>query len=126
MRIVFAGTPAFAEAALRALLDAGHDLALVLTRPDRPAGRGLRHRPSEVKALAIQRGLPLVQPATLNAAEVREVLRGACAQVMVVAAYGLILPQSVLDLFHWLHQHSRLVAASLARRCPDPTRHPGR
>jgi methionyl-tRNA formyltransferase len=99
MRLVFAGTPAFARSALEALLEARHDIALVLTQPDRPGGRGLKLRPSEVKALAIERGLQLAQPVTLRGDETRERLAAAGAQAMVVAAYGLILPQGVLDLF---------------------------
>ena len=99
MRLAFAGTPAFAESALRALLGAGHEVALVLTQPDRPAGRGLRPRPSAVKALAQEHGLPLAQPATLKSNQVLEDLRAAQARVMVVAAYGLILPPSLLELF---------------------------
>lgn len=98
MRIVFAGTPPFAAAALNALADAGHDIVLVLTQPDRPAGRGMKLAPSAVKQAALARGLPLVQPASLRAAEAEATLRAADADVMVVAAYGLILPQAVLDL----------------------------
>jgi methionyl-tRNA formyltransferase len=99
MRLVFAGTPAFARSALEALLDAGHDVVLVLTQPDRPAGRGLKARMSEVKTLAGQRGLPVQQPATLKSPEAQAMLAAAGTQAMVVAAYGLILPQAVLDLF---------------------------
>ena len=99
MRLVFAGTPAFARTALQALLDAGHDVCLVLTQPDRPGGRGLKLRPSEVKALAVERGLRLAQPVGLRGDEVRQQLAATGAQVMVVAAYGLILPQAVLDTF---------------------------
>jgi methionyl-tRNA formyltransferase len=99
MRLVFAGTPAFARAALKALLDAGHEVALVLTQPDRPAGRGLNLRPSEVKTFAVERGLPLAQPLTLKSAEALEILAAAQAQVLVVAAYGLILPATVLASF---------------------------
>jgi methionyl-tRNA formyltransferase len=99
MRLAFAGTPAFAESALRALLKAGHEVALVLTQPDRPAGRGLRPRPSAVKALALEHGLPLAQPATLKSNLVVEALRAAQVKVMVVAAYGLILPAALLELF---------------------------
>ncbi|MDZ7585152.1 MAG: methionyl-tRNA formyltransferase [Thiobacillus sp.] len=98
MRIVFAGTPPFAAAALNALADAGHDIVLVLTQPDRPAGRGMKLAPSAVKQAALARGLPLGQPASLRTAEGEAVLRAADADVMVVAAYGLILPQAVLDL----------------------------
>ena len=98
MRIIFAGTPPFAAAALNALADAGHDIVLVLTQPDRPAGRGMKLAPSAVKQAALARGLPLVQPASLRTAEAEAALRAADADVMVVAAYGLILPQAVLDL----------------------------
>ncbi|MHB1403454.1 MAG: methionyl-tRNA formyltransferase [Thiobacillus sp.] len=98
MRIVFAGTPPFAAAALNALADAGHEIVLVLTQPDRPAGRGMKLAASAVKQAALARGLPLVQPASLRTAEAEATLRAADADVMVVAAYGLILPQAVLDL----------------------------
>ena len=98
MRVIFAGTPPFAAAALNALADAGHDIALVLTQPDRPAGRGMKLTPSAVKQAALARGLPLSQPASLRTPEAQAELRVANADVMVVAAYGLILPQPVLDL----------------------------
>jgi len=105
MRIVFAGTPEFAAAALQALLDAGHSVPLVLTQPDRPAGRGMKLQPSPVKALALARGIAVAQPRSLrldgkypeDAAAARDALAAAAAEVMVVAAYGLILPQWVLD-----------------------------
>lgn len=99
MRLVFAGTPAFAACALEAILAAGHQVGLVLTQPDRPAGRGMALRPSEVKRVAQARGLPLSQPATLRDDRARMVLTQTGAQGMVVAAYGLILPQWVLDAF---------------------------
>ncbi len=99
MRVVFAGTPAFAQAALAALIGAGHEIALVLTQPDRPAGRGLQPRPSEVKVLAQAHGIPLAQPVTLRDDVAIAQLAAVDARVMVVAAYGLILPQRVLDLF---------------------------
>jgi len=106
MRIVFAGTPEFAAVALQALLDAGHSVPLVLTQPDRPAGRGLKLQPSPVKALALQHGIPVAQPRSLrldgkypdDARAAQAALQAAAAEVMVVAAYGLILPQWVLDL----------------------------
>jgi methionyl-tRNA formyltransferase len=98
MRIVFAGTPAFAEAALAALLAAGHELPLVLTQPDRPAGRGLRDAPSPVKQLSLRHALPVFQPATLKCLDAQQRLRDARPDAMVVAAYGLILPQAVLDI----------------------------
>ena len=98
MRLVFAGTPEFAAAALTALIDAHHEIALVLPRPDRPAGRGMQLTPSPVKRVALAHGLPLFQPATLRDAASQEALRAARPEVMVVAAYGLILPQAVLDI----------------------------
>lgn len=106
MRIVFAGTPEFARVALQALHEAGHAIALVLTQPDRPAGRGLKLQPSPVKAWALQHGWPVAQPRSLrldgkypqDATAAREALAAARAQAMVVAAYGLILPQWVLDM----------------------------
>ena len=105
MRITFAGTPEFAATALAALIGAGHEIVLVLTQPDRPAGRGLKLLPSPVKALALQHGIPVAQPRSLrldgkfpdDAAAARAALQAADAEVMVVAAYGLILPQWVLD-----------------------------
>jgi methionyl-tRNA formyltransferase len=98
MRLIFAGTPEFAARALAALVRAGHDIALVLTQPDRPAGRGLRLAPSAVKALAQEHGLALYQPASLNDEETHARLRALGADAMVVAAYGLILPEPVLAL----------------------------
>ena len=105
MRIVFAGTPEFAAAALAAIVDVGFEVALVLTQPDRPAGRGLKHVPSPVRRLASARGLAVATPASLNlrkggeaAAAAHEQLRAAGADVLVVAAYGLILPQAVLEI----------------------------
>ena len=106
MRIAFAGTPEFAVAALAALQAAGFEIVLVLTQPDRPAGRGMKLQPSPVKALALERGLALAQPRSLrsdgkyagDALEARSALLAACPDVIVVAAYGLILPQWVLDL----------------------------
>ena len=98
MRLIFAGTPEFAARALAALLHAGHDIALVLTQPDRPAGRGLRLAPSAVKALAQQHGLKVYQPASLKDEEASARLRALAADAMVVAAYGLILPEPVLAI----------------------------
>ncbi|MDA7418468.1 methionyl-tRNA formyltransferase [Xenophilus arseniciresistens] len=106
MRVVFAGTPEFASVALAALHEAGFDIALVLTQPDRPAGRGMKLQASPVKQYAQQQGWPVAQPRSLrldgkypeDAAAAREALLAAQADVMVVAAYGLILPQWVLEL----------------------------
>ena len=111
MRVIFAGTPPFAAAALDALADAGRDIALVLTQPDRPAGRGMKLAPSAVKQAAQARGLPRSQPASLRTPEAQAALREANADVMVVAAYGLILPEAVLDLprFGCLNIHASLL-----------------
>jgi methionyl-tRNA formyltransferase len=98
MKIIFAGTPDFAAAALEALHAAGHDIALVLTQPDRPAGRGLQPQPSAVKALAERLGLAVAQPRTLREPAAVAQLAARAADVMVVAAYGLILPPAVLAL----------------------------
>ena len=106
MRVIFAGTPAFAAASLDALVQAGHEVVLVLTQPDRPAGRGMRLQPSAVKTRALAHGLAIAQPQGLrldgrysdDAAAARVRIDAAQADVMVVAAYGLILPQWVLDM----------------------------
>lgn len=98
MKIVFAGTPEFAARALAALYEAGHDIPLVLTQPDRPAGRGMTLQASPVKQLALSRGSEVFQPLTLKDEAAQEKLRLLAPDVMVVAAYGLILPQAVLDI----------------------------
>lgn len=98
MNILFAGTPAFAAAALDALLLAGHQVSLVLTQPDRPAGRGLKPQASAVKQLALAHQLSVAQPASLKDEAVVDQLAAVGADVMIVAAYGLILPGSVLQL----------------------------
>ena len=96
MKLVFAGTPAFAAVSLDALLRAGHEVALVLTQPDRPAGRGLRAQPSAVRKLAIERGLAVLQPATLNDPAVMQAVTAPAPAALVVVAYGRILPASLL------------------------------
>jgi methionyl-tRNA formyltransferase len=98
MRVIFAGTPEFAAAALKALIAAGHDIPLVLTQPDRPAGRGMKLRMSPVKEVALGHGLDVAQPENLKTETSRLSIVQARADVMVVAAYGLILPQAVLDM----------------------------
>ena len=98
MRLVFAGTPDFAAAALRALHDAGHEIALVLTQPDRPSGRGLQPAPSAVKRLATELGIPVRQPVTLKDEAIQSELKALQPDAMIVAAYGLIVPQAVLDM----------------------------
>ena len=98
LRIAFAGTPQFALPALRALLASRHRVVGVLTQPDRPAGRGRELRASPIKLLATEHGLPLAQPATLKTGEGRAVLHGWAPDLLVVVAYGLILPSPVLML----------------------------
>src|SRR6185503_5463525 len=98
LRLVFAGTPAFAERALASLAAAGHEIALVLTQPDRPAGRGLRSVASPVKRFALDHGMPVRQPASLKSDLEIDGVRAARADAIVVAAYGLLLPQALLDL----------------------------
>jgi methionyl-tRNA formyltransferase len=106
MKVIFAGTPEFAAAALAALHQAGFELPLVLTQPDRPAGRGMQLQASPVKQFALNHGIPVAQPVSLKtdgkhaevAAQAQALLRTTPHDVMVVAAYGLILPASVLQI----------------------------
>ena len=98
LRIVFAGTPEFAAAHLHALLQAGLNIVAVYSQPDRPAGRGHKLTPSAVKQLALKHDLPVYQPLTLRAPEAQAQLAALQADLLVVVAYGLILPQAVLDL----------------------------
>ena len=111
MRLIFAGTPEFAAQALAAIIEAGHEVALVLTQPDRPAGRGMTLQPSPVKKLAQGHGIEVFQPLTLKDAEAQAKVAGVAAEVMVVAAYGLILPQLVLDMpkFGCINIHGSLL-----------------
>ena len=119
MRLGFAGTPAFAATALQALIAAKHEVTQVLTQPDRPAGRGLKLQASAVKSLASQHGLPVMQPAGLrldgrfaaDAHAARAALQAAAPDVMVVAAYGLLLPPWLLELPRWgcLNIHASLL-----------------
>jgi methionyl-tRNA formyltransferase len=97
-RIIFAGTPEFALASLQALVAAGHEPCAVLTQPDRPAGRGKQLTASPVKSFAVERNIPVLQPATLRDEEQVEALADLKPDIMIVAAYGLILPQAVLDI----------------------------
>ncbi len=98
LRIIFAGTPDFAASALAELIKSEHQIVAVYTQPDRPAGRGQKLRASPVKNLALEHNIPVLQPDNLKEAETQEILRSFNADVMVVAAYGLILPQIILDI----------------------------
>lgn len=114
-KVIFAGTPAFARTALERLHGAGAEMVLVLSQPDRPAGRGMKLQASEVKQYAMAHGLPVAQPQGLrldgkyaeDAAAARAAIEAVDADVMVVAAYGLILPQWVLDVMHSPHADGR-------------------
>jgi methionyl-tRNA formyltransferase len=97
VKIIFAGTPEFAAAHLQALIDAKHDILAVYTQPDRPAGRGKKLSPSAVKLLASQHGISVEQPHTLKSDEALQQLQSYQAELMVVVAYGLLLPKAVLD-----------------------------
>jgi methionyl-tRNA formyltransferase len=105
MKVIFAGTPEFAAVALQSLVDKGYEIPLVFTQPDRPAGRGLKLQPSAVKQLAQKHGIPVAQPLSLrldgkypeDAAAAKKLIEDANADFMVVAAYGLILPQWTLN-----------------------------
>jgi methionyl-tRNA formyltransferase len=111
LKIIFAGTPHFAAAALDTLLSQSFDVVAVLTQPDRPAGRGMQLTPGAVKQLALQHSLPVLQPRTLRDAAIQNEIAAFAADVMVVAAYGLILPQSVLQLprYGCLNIHASLL-----------------
>ena len=127
MKVVFAGTPEFARLAYAAIADAGFEVPLVMTQPDRRAGRGMKLMPSAVKQEALKRGAEVLQPISLrldgkhpdDAAAAREVLEAVQPDVMVVAAYGLILPQWVLDLpkYGCLNIHASLLPRW---RCASP------
>jgi methionyl-tRNA formyltransferase len=111
LRIAFAGTPDFAARHLAALIESEHEIAAVLTQPDRRAGRGKRSRPSAVKALAESQGLPVLQPETLKTPESIQTIAALKLDVLVVVAYGLLLPQAVLDLprYGCLNVHGSLL-----------------
>jgi methionyl-tRNA formyltransferase len=120
MKVVFAGTPEFAAVALRSLIEAGFEIPLVLTQPDRPAGRGMQLQASPVKQVALEHGIPVLQPLSLRT-DSKDPERAAQAQaahqallaldydVMVVAAYGLILPKSTLDIKPCINIHGSLL-----------------
>jgi methionyl-tRNA formyltransferase len=98
LKIIFAGTPDFAVPALQALFDKGYEVVGVLTQPDRPSGRGLKLHPSPIKLKANELGIPVYQPSELKSNASYESLAAIDFNVMIVAAYGLIIPQSILDL----------------------------
>ena len=111
MRIVFMGTPDFAVAALEALHEAGHDIVAVYTRMDTPKNRGMKMLPPPVKVKALEYGIPVFQPKNLRGEEMLQQLRELNPEVIVVAAYGRILPQAVLDIpkYGCLNIHASLL-----------------
>ena len=98
LKIIFAGTPDFAASALLALIESEHEIVAVYTQPDRPAGRGRKLHASPVKDVALKHDIPVLQPEKLKDTESHNALRAFNADVMIVAAYGLILPQAALDI----------------------------
>ena len=118
MSVVFMGTPVFAVLVLEAVVSAGHEVACVYSRPDRPSGRGKRTSPTPVKAAALEMGLPVRQPSSLKSPDVQREMTALAPDVIVVAAYGLFLPRAVLDL----PRHSCLnVHPSLLPRLRGPS-----
>ncbi|MBL79940.1 MAG: methionyl-tRNA formyltransferase [Nitrosomonadaceae bacterium] len=111
MKIIFAGTPQFAAQSLEALITRGHEISLVLTKPDRPAGRGMKLSVSAVKMLAQKYKITLLQPHSLKQPEIQEQLNNIGADIMVVAAYGLILPEIILNIprFGCINIHASLL-----------------
>ncbi len=111
MNVIFAGTPDFAAHALQAIVAAGFRVPLVLTQPDRPKGRGMKLQASAVKQAALALGLPVAQPTSLKGEDVQALLRAQAADVMVVAAYGLLLPEAVLRIprYGCLNIHASLL-----------------
>ena len=97
MRMIFAGTPAFAAATLKALINTEHEICAVYTQPDRPAGRGRKLTASPVKQLALEHNIPVEQPVNFKTDDAIQTLAGYQADLMIVVAYGLLLPQVVLD-----------------------------
>ena len=111
MRIIFAGTPEFAVPSLQNLIDLGHDICAVYTQPDRPAGRGQHLQPSPVKVLALAHNIPVLQPLTLKTDDEFQTFQNFNADLMVVVAYGMMLPQTVLDAprFGCINGHGSLL-----------------
>lgn len=113
MRIAFMGTPDFAAASLKALVEAGHEVCGVFTQPDKPKNRGHKLTPPPVKAYALSKGLPVFQPATVRDAAALDAMRGLAPELVVVAAYGKILPETLLQIpaYGSINVHSSLLPA---------------
>ena len=120
MKIIFAGTPDFAARALQSLIDAGHDILMVLSQPDRPSGRGMKLTASPVKSLATAHNIPVLTPTTLSLKKAPEQsqaiydqLKSLQADVLIVAAYGLILPEAVLNCAKGIGLHHDIKAINI-------------
>ena len=111
MKIIFAGTPKFAACSLKALIATKHDVVAVLTQPDRPSGRGRKLTPSSVKALALEHDIDVHQPLTLKNQSAQDLVKSFNADLMVVVAYGLILPKAILSIptYGCLNIHASLL-----------------
>lgn len=122
MKIIFAGTPEFAAKHLNALLEAGIEIQAVLTRPDKPSGRGQKLQPSPVKLLAESKGLPVHQPTTLKDQAAEELIRSFDADVIIDVAYGVIIPKNILEIpkFGFINVHPSLLPRW---RGPAPIQH---
>ena len=127
-RIIFAGTPEYAYVSLSALVDDGYDVVGVLTQPDRPAGRGQQLTSSQVKDYALEKGIEVLQPFSLKNSDAENEIAALRPDIMIVAAYGLILPQSILNIpkLGCLNIHASLLprwrgAAPLAAPRPQHT-----
>lgn len=128
MRVIFMGTPDFSVSALDALCAAGHEIACVYTQPPRPAGRGKKDRPSPVQARAEALGLAVRHPVSLRDADAQTEFAALNAEIAVVVAYGLILPQPILDAptQGCLNIHGQPVATLARGRAHSPGDHGGR
>ena len=98
MKIVFMGTPEFAVPSLMALVEAGHEICGVFTQPDKPRNRGMKLQPTPVKEYALTQGIPVFQPLKMRDGEALSILKGLAPELIVVAAYGKILPVDILEL----------------------------
>ena len=120
MRIVFMGTPDFAAVSLQRLLDERFNVAGVFTQPDKPKNRGMKLQPSPVKEIALANGLPVFQPEKMRDGTALAALQGLQPDILVVVAYGRILPDELLAAAPWRDQRARLAAAEVSRRSAHP------
>ena len=119
MKVIFMGTPDFSVGTLEALIEAGHEVALVVTQPDKPKGRGGKMQYTPVKEVAVAHNIPVYQPKRIREPECIEELRKYNADIMVVIAFGQILPKEILEMTR-VRECARFAASELSRRCTDP------